>query len=42
MLEAPSKEFIWFENSAHAPLFEEPEKFNDTVRQVARGVGFLR
>ena len=42
VLEAPSKEFIWFENSAHAPLFEEPEKFNDAVRQVARGVGLLK
>jgi pimeloyl-ACP methyl ester carboxylesterase len=27
-LKAPKKEFIWFENSAHAPNGEEPEKFN--------------
>ena len=31
MLEAPSKEFIWFERSAHAPIFEEPEKFNQMM-----------
>jgi pimeloyl-ACP methyl ester carboxylesterase len=27
-LQAPHKELIWFEQSAHSPLFEEPEKFN--------------
>lgn len=27
LLEAPHKEFIWFENSAHLLNFEEPEKF---------------
>jgi pimeloyl-ACP methyl ester carboxylesterase len=27
-LKAPKKEFIWFENSSHAPNGEEPEKFN--------------
>lgn len=26
-LEAPRKELIWFEHSAHSPCFEEPEKF---------------
>ena len=26
-LDAPIKEFYWFEDSAHAPHFEEPEKF---------------
>ncbi len=25
---APKKQLIWFENSAHSPCFEEPEKFN--------------
>lgn len=25
---APAKEHFWFEESAHSPLFEEPEKFN--------------
>ena len=28
ILEAPQKELIWFEYSAHNPIFEEPEKFN--------------
>jgi pimeloyl-ACP methyl ester carboxylesterase len=27
-LQAPYKEFIWFENSAHSPPFEEPGTFN--------------
>lgn len=38
-LEAPEKELIWFENSAHAPLFEEPEKFNAMVKEIAERVG---
>jgi pimeloyl-ACP methyl ester carboxylesterase len=28
MIDAPEKQLIWFENSAHNPPFEEPEKFN--------------
>lgn len=28
-LEAPNKELIWFENSAHFPFVEEHKKFND-------------
>ena len=28
ILEAPQKELIWFESSAHSPCYEEPEKFN--------------
>jgi pimeloyl-ACP methyl ester carboxylesterase len=31
VLKAPKKDFIWFENSAHAPNGEEPEKFNKIV-----------
>lgn len=31
---APKKEFIWFEESAHFPLFEEEEKFNELVIQI--------
>jgi len=27
-LDAPRKQWIWFESSAHMPNFEEPEKFN--------------
>jgi pimeloyl-ACP methyl ester carboxylesterase len=28
MLTAPSKEVVWFDESAHEPPFEEPAKFN--------------
>ncbi len=39
-LDAPAKEFIWFEKSAHLVPYEEPEKFNafmiDTVKKEAR------
>lgn len=31
MLEAPHKELIWFENSAHMPQLEENEKFTDLL-----------
>jgi pimeloyl-ACP methyl ester carboxylesterase len=31
-LKAPEKEFYTFENSAHSPCMEEPEKFNQIVR----------
>jgi pimeloyl-ACP methyl ester carboxylesterase len=31
VLDAPYKELIWFENSAHLPNIEEPEKFNDLL-----------
>lgn len=41
MLKAPEKEIVWFDNSAHGPPFEEPEKFNEVVRQTARRVGLL-
>lgn len=32
-LKAPHKEFYTFSNSAHSPLFEEVEKFNDLLRK---------
>ncbi|HEX9062145.1 MAG TPA: alpha/beta hydrolase [Clostridia bacterium] len=28
LVNAPKKELVWFENSAHFPFYEEPEKFN--------------
>jgi pimeloyl-ACP methyl ester carboxylesterase len=31
VLEAPQKELIWFDQSAHFPFFEEADKFSDTV-----------
>lgn len=34
-LDAPQKEFVVFEHSAHSPLMEEPEKFNAIVRARA-------
>lgn len=40
-IEAPDKELIWFENSAHGPMGEEPEKFKKLMREkflkIARG-----
>lgn len=31
-LEAPKKEWIWFEESAHSPIREEKEKWNQVIR----------
>jgi hypothetical protein len=31
MIEAPCKRLVWFEQSAHNPPFEEPEKFNQVL-----------
>ena len=33
VIEAPEKELVWFENSAHGPLGEEPEKFKGLMRE---------
>ncbi len=33
ILEAPHKELIWFENSAHSPNYEEPEKFVEVMTE---------
>ncbi|GIL23892.1 MAG: alpha/beta hydrolase [Bacteroidota bacterium] len=35
-LKAPEKKFFTFEKSAHSPIFEEVEKFNQIVREHAR------
>ena len=32
-IEAPDKDLIWFEHSAHGPLGEEPEKFKALMRE---------
>ena len=46
ILEAPSKELIWFENSAHFLNIEENDKFNDVLinhvlpNNLCRKVGF--
>ena len=36
--ECPKKEFVWFENSAHLPMTEEPGKFFDALLRVARPI----
>ncbi len=36
ILKAPRKTVIWFENSAHAPNFEEPQAFAEAMRRVKR------
>ena len=41
-LDAPLKEIHWFEDSAHSPLFEEPQKFNSLVKEIAETVGLLK
>ncbi len=33
-LQAPGKQLVWFENSAHTPHLEEPGKFRDLVMGV--------
>jgi pimeloyl-ACP methyl ester carboxylesterase len=33
-LQAPVKKFYTFENSAHSPIFEEPEKFEMILNQI--------
>lgn len=32
-LDAPKKEWIWFENSAHSPIREESERWNEIFRE---------
>lgn len=36
VLEAPEKKFFLFENSAHSPMFEEPEKMIDFLNSVLK------
>jgi pimeloyl-ACP methyl ester carboxylesterase len=33
-LEAPSKEFVWFENSAHTPHLEESERYRELLMRI--------
>jgi pimeloyl-ACP methyl ester carboxylesterase len=33
-LKAPVKKFFTFENSAHSPIFEEPEKFERILKEI--------
>ena len=32
-IEAPDKDLVWFEHSAHGPMGEEPEKFKKLMRE---------
>ena len=32
-IQAPDKDLVWFENSAHGPMGEEPEKFKRLMRE---------
>jgi pimeloyl-ACP methyl ester carboxylesterase len=36
-LDAPSKQLVWFENSAHTPHLEEPGKFRELLMAVRAG-----
>ena len=40
-IQAPDKDLVWFEHSAHGPMGEEPEKFKKLMREkllpIARG-----
>ncbi|MCC6804802.1 MAG: hypothetical protein IT319_18105 [Anaerolineae bacterium] len=31
IVDAPHKELIWFEDSAHTPLWDEPQRFTDVM-----------
>lgn len=37
-LQAPRKEWVWFEDSAHSPIWEEPEKWGAAVRAFCRAL----
>ena len=37
-LEAPHKQLVWFEDSAHMPHLEEPERFRQLLAQVRLGL----
>jgi len=35
-LSAPSKQLVWFDDSAHEPFVDEPEKFNRVMTEQVR------
>jgi hypothetical protein len=37
-LEAPAKNFTWFENSAHDVMYDEPDKTNQELIRIANEV----
>jgi pimeloyl-ACP methyl ester carboxylesterase len=38
LLEAPGKQLVWFEHSAHMPHLEEPGRFRELLAQVRLGL----
>ena len=38
MIEAPDKELVWFEDSGHNPMNDEPDKFKRLLREKCRKV----
>jgi pimeloyl-ACP methyl ester carboxylesterase len=34
LIQAPHKELVWFENSAHFPFLEEPDRFAEEMRRI--------
>jgi len=36
-LESPSKELVWFEDSAHTPQLDEPQQFRDLLLRIRDG-----
>lgn len=36
LIRAPNKELIWFENSAHFPFLEEPDRFAEEMRKIEK------
>jgi pimeloyl-ACP methyl ester carboxylesterase len=41
IIDAPRKAFFTFENSAHSPIFEEPEKFVQTILSIHQTVNTI-
>lgn len=41
-IQAPEKHFVWFENSAHFPFYEEPEAFAQQMKAVANAASGKR
>ena len=38
MIEAPEKDLVWFDNSGHNPMNDEPEKFKRILREKLMAV----
>lgn len=41
-LTAPEKHFIWFEESAHFPHFEEEKKFHEVMLEAKKGTALMQ